>query len=141
MSDKRNRLAAVLRLRALAERKARGELAHAERELQLAQEMLRRRVETPRPEMPAELLSPLQLRALAMQGLRSHELLQEAAAEAERNRKLRDEAQQHWSDASREHKSAERLDERRRTQIAEQARVAAERALDEMVVLRRGWAQ
>ena len=141
MSAKKNRLAAVLRLRSLAERKARGELAHAEREVVLAEQMLRRRVEAPLPDVPADVLSPLQLRALALQGVRSHELLQQAAAEAERNRKVRDEAHQHWSETSKEHKSAERLDERRRSQMAEQARMAAERALDEMVVLRRGWAQ
>lgn len=137
----KNRLAAVLRLRALAERKARGELAHAEREVALSEEMLARRREAPLPEFPAESLTPLQLRALSLQGVRSHELLQQAAAEAERTRAARDEKHDHWSQASKEHKSAERLDERRRTQIAEQARIAAERALDEMVVLRRGWAQ
>lgn len=137
----KNRLAAVLRLRALAERKARGELAHHEREVARTEEMLRRRVEAPLPEVPEDSLTPLQLRALSLQGVRSHELLQYAAAEADRTRKLREQAHDTWSEASREHKSAERLDERRRSQIAEQARIAAERALDEMVVLRRGWAQ
>ncbi|HWH33276.1 MAG TPA: hypothetical protein VNU01_11460 [Egibacteraceae bacterium] len=137
----KSRLAAVLRLRSLAERKARGQLAHAEREAALAAEMLDRRREAPPPAVPSEVLTPLQLRALSLQGVRSHELLQAAAAEAQRTQKTRDQAHDHWAHASKEHKSAERLDERRRSQIAEQARVAAERALDEMVVLRRGWAQ
>jgi len=136
----KNRLAAVLRLRALAERRARGELAHAERELQLAEEMLQRRHEAPPPERPAEVLSTLQLHALALQGVRSHELLIEAAAEVERNRLVRQDVHEHWSEASKEHKSAERLDERRRAQMADHARMAAERALDELVLLRRGWA-
>lgn len=138
---KKNRLAAVLRLRSLAERKARGELAHAEREAALAAQMLDRRREAPAPAVPSDVLTPLQLRALALQGVRSHELLQAAAAEAQRAGQARDQAHDNWAHASKEYKSADRLDERRRSQIAEQARVAAERALDEMVVLRRGWAQ
>lgn len=138
---KDSRLSAVLRLRALTERKARGELAHAEREQALAEQMLQRRREAPRPDAPEDLLSPIQLRALALQGVRSHELLVEAAAEVQRTWQFRNQAHDTWATASKEHKSAERLDERRRSQIAEQARVAAERALDEMVVLRRGWAR
>jgi flagellar export protein FliJ len=138
---KKSRLHAVLRLRSLAERQARGKLAESERELARAREILEHRRQAPLPQVPAEVLSPLQLRVLSMQGVRSHELLVQAAAEAERNRTARDDAQRHWSDATRELKSTERLDERRRTQLADAARAAAERALDEMVVLRRGYAR
>lgn len=138
---KKSRLHAVLRLRSLSERQARGRLAESERELAKARELLEHRRHAPLPEAPAEILSPLQLRVLSIQGVRSHELLQEAAAEAERNRAARDDAQRRWSEATRELKSTERLDERRRSQVAEAARFAAERALDEMVVLRRGYAR
>jgi flagellar biosynthesis chaperone FliJ len=138
---KKSRLHTVLRLRSLAERQARGRLAERERELAKAREMLEHRRQVPPPEAPADVLSPLQLRVLSMQGVRSHELLMEAAAEAERNRTARDEAQRHWSDATRELKSTERLEDRMRTQMADAARLAAERALDEMVVLRRGYAR
>lgn len=138
---KKSRLQAVLRLRSLAERQARGRLAESERELAKAREMLERRREAPQPEAPGDVLSPLQLRVLSMQGVRSHELLMAAADEAERNREARDDAKRNWSEATRELKSTERLEERRRTQVADAARLAAERALDEMVVLRRGYAR
>lgn len=139
MSVGRSRLAAVLRLRAMAERRTRGQLAHAEREQRRAEEMLARRREAPLPESPEGLLSPLQLRALALQGVRSHELLLHAAAEVERSREVRGQAHREWSEASRELKSTERLDERRTQQAVDHARTAAERALDELVLLRRGW--
>jgi flagellar biosynthesis chaperone FliJ len=134
-----NRLAAVLRLRTIQERRARGELARAEREQVLAEEMLERRRQAPPPIPPRDVLTPLQLRALSLQGVASHELVLAAANGLDLARHARDTAHSQWSEASREQKATERLDERRRAQAAEHARVAAERALDELVVLRQGW--
>lgn len=137
MSRRQTRLATVLRLRALNERRARGALSQAEMDLDARRREFERRQSEPPVRPPSEVLTPLQLRILALQGVRSQELLLEAAAEQERAQLRRAEAHEQWSQASIEHKSTERLQERRQAETALQARMAAERVLDELVVLRR----
>lgn len=135
----RSRLAAVLRLRTVHERRARGRLAEADREVARSRQAVERRREQLPPPPPKEVLSPQQLHVLALQGVRSNELLEEAAAEHQRTIELRAEAEHEWSQRSVERKSVERLDERRRAEAAIEAAKAAERVLDELTILRRGW--
>lgn len=136
---RRHRLSAVLRLREVRERRARGALGAAERELaERARERERRAAELP-PPPPQELLTPVQLRVLALQGVRAHELLEQAGEALQAAAEQREEVHRRWSETSRERKSAERLQERREAEAAVAARKAAERTLDDLAVMRRGW--
>ncbi|HEX7098646.1 MAG TPA: hypothetical protein VF377_05350 [Acidimicrobiia bacterium] len=135
---KRSRLDTVLRLRAIKERQARVELAEslgaahaAAAELEAAEE-----AHASRP-VATGTLDAAQLRGLYLQGVRSAELLEQAA---EAHRRAQEKAaldRLGWSQASAEHQAVERLTERRRREAAELAgRVAAD-ALDDLVGLLR----
>lgn len=139
MSRRESRLRAVQRVREIRERQERARLAQADGEMRDAHESLEDRRARGVPQPPQERMSPLALRVLALQGVRSVELIEEAAAEYERTQMHRAEVHSDWSRASVAKKSVDRLEERQRTEAALQARQAAERSLDELVILRRGW--
>lgn len=132
----KDRIATVLRVRTLSERRAAGALAGAEQELRRADELVaRRRADTLVP--PAEgVLRPLQLRALELQRLARHELVEAALSERELSEVQHGELARAWTLASIQRRSAERLSERRSEVMATMARTAADRALDEAALLR-----
>lgn len=133
----RDRIASVLRIRHVAERLALGAVARAERELAEAQ----RRVDAAREaydarQHPVQPVTPNQLRLLELQGLAQLEIVQDTAADRDLTAERRAELQQAWALASVQRKSTERLADRRAEERAVTARRAADRALDEVVVLR-----
>ena len=83
------------------------------------------------------MLTPLQLRTLQLQGIRSLELLAEAAAAYEHAELAKESARLSWMNAQTDLKSAEQLDQRRREEGALQARIASQRSLDELSVMMR----
>lgn len=132
-----NRIATVLRIRALTERLAIGALAKGQQEAARAEQLVAERRAAAQVRQPRTTLTPLHLRALQLQGLAGHELVADAVV-------LRDQAdgrvaqlQVERSQASMRRKSVERLAERRGAEAAIAARSAADRALDEAAVLRR----
>jgi flagellar export protein FliJ len=135
---RRTPIATLLRLREIRERQQAGGLAAQRREEARAVDELaeRRRAHEERLH-PTTQISAAELRVLQLQGIRSLELVAEAAVALEREQGLTLAARHKWEDASRELKSVERLDERRRIETALEARRAADRALDEIVVTRR----
>jgi flagellar export protein FliJ len=135
---RRSPIATLLRLREIRERQQAGNLAAQRREEARAVDELaeRRRAHEERIH-PTIQITAGELRVLQLQGIRSLELVAEAAVALEHEQALTLEARHKWEDASRELKSVERLDERRRTEMALEARRAADRALDEVVVTRR----
>lgn len=135
----RNPLGRLVRLREIREEQARAALGAATRGATNAKSALDAAAAEyeARPALP-ELLTPAELRGLMLQGVRSQELVQ-AAAEGYHNALAQtDEARRAWSAASSDLRSAEKLDQRRRREGEHLAQVAADRALDEMVLTLRG---
>lgn len=135
---KRSRLDTVLRLRAIRERQARVKLARSLGDERAAASELEARVQAhaSRP-VAAGTLDARQLRGLYLQGVRSVELLEQAA---EAHRKAQEKAaldRLGWSQASADYQAVDRLTQRLRREAAELAgRVAAD-ALDDLVGLLR----
>ena len=131
----RNPFTGLLRIRSAKERQARGDMATAQANLADARQALQDLTEELRKEAPVEdVLTPEQLAVLRMRGIRSLEMLREAAdayAEAERRRR---EQTERWRRASNELDAAEKLDRRRREEIARAAALAGEKALDDLVI-------
>jgi flagellar export protein FliJ len=135
---KRSPIATLLRLREIRERQQAGGLAAQQRsEARALDELAERRRAHEERVHPTTQITAAELRVLQLQGIRSLELVAEAAVALEHEQNLTLDARRKWEDASRELKSVERLDERRRTEMALEARRAADRALDEIVVTRR----
>lgn len=134
---RRDRIATVLRVRSVQERQAQAAAARAAADEVAADAALagRRDRDSRRPRPRGE-LSPLQLRSLQLMGVRSRELIEEAAAVASRAAEHRDAIDAEATRASVRRRSAERLHERRREAAVHAAAAAAERALDELVTLR-----
>jgi flagellar export protein FliJ len=134
----RNPIATLLRLRQIRERQRAGGLAAQQRaEARAVDELAARRRAHEERIHPTAQITAAELRVLQLQGIRSLELVSEAAVALEHEHDLTLEARRMWEDANRELKTVERLDERRRTEMALEARRAADRALDEIVVTRR----
>lgn len=132
----KGRIATVLRVRTLAERRAAGALANAECEVRQADQLLARRRADASVPPAVGVLRPLQLRALELQRLARHELVEAALSDRDLSEAQRAELAHAWTLASVRRRSAERLDERRSVLAAAAARAAADRALDEAALLR-----
>jgi flagellar biosynthesis chaperone FliJ len=133
-------LGKLVRLREIREHQARRALGEANRRSLAARETLRVREEAHRqvPELPP-VLSPVQLRALQLQGIRSLELLAEAAAAYAASLEETEHARHDWRQAHGQLESAKRLERRRREEAVRRARLAAQRSLDQlMLTLREG---
>lgn len=132
------RIGAVVRVRRILERRALGGVAEGQQALREADGVVedRRQAHLARPTGPVE-LDATTLRALQLQGLGSHELVEAAeGARAVAEHRV-EELRRAWSLASVRRKSVERLAERRAHEEAAAAERAAARALDELVLQRR----
>jgi flagellar export protein FliJ len=136
---RRDPLAALTKLRGFREREARVGMGLAMRKEAEARAALqeRRRAYDARP-VPQGPLSPLQVLTFHLQGIRSTELVAEAALELEAQRASTDAARREWSAASDRLKASERLQQKRREESARLAQAAAMRALDELAVMMQG---
>lgn len=133
-----DRLHSVLRLRELAERTARGATAQGQRRVDVARERVAERVDAVRALVPPDRpLGAAELRVLQLQGLAQHDLVVAALADVDVAEHDLVELRRAWSLASVQRKSVERLVEQRRVEAAVEARKAADRALDEVVLLQR----
>jgi flagellar biosynthesis chaperone FliJ len=132
---RRDPIGTLLRLRGIRERQARGQLAVAQQQLAAADDELaqRRQAYLDRPQ-PAASLTPAQLRVLTLQGVRTLELLNEAAEAYEAETRRERQAREAWITKTNELESAQRLSERREVDAAVWARKAADKALDELVL-------
>lgn len=122
-------------LRGIRERQARSALGAANARVGAARDELgsRRRAHEERAGLPPE-LTAAQLRALQLQGIRSVELIAEAAAAYAAAREEADRARREWEQAHGRLESAKRLDHRRRLEAARRAEAAAQRSLDQLVL-------
>jgi flagellar biosynthesis chaperone FliJ len=135
MAKKRDPIATLLRIRGIRERQARGQLAVAQQQTAAAEDELaqRRHAYLERP-APSAQLSPAQLRVLTLQGVRSMELLNDAADAYEDEQRREQRARDAWITTTNQLQSAQRLGERRELDAAVSARKAADKALDELVL-------
>jgi flagellar biosynthesis chaperone FliJ len=136
---RRNPATVLMRIRAFKENEALRRLGVARtREEAAAAELVAREQEYVSRPVPDGLLSPVELRALQLQGVRSMELLAEAATTSRRARQLTEDARRVWLKTRDELESVKRLDVRRRNEAARAARRAADRELDRLVVESQG---
>ncbi len=135
MSKKRDPIGTLLRIRGIRERQARGQLAQAQQQAAAAEDELaqRRQAYLERP-APSASLTPAQLRVLTLQGIRSMELLNDAAAAYEEEARRVQRARDAWINTTNQLQSAQRLGERRELDAAVAARKASDKALDELVL-------
>jgi flagellar export protein FliJ len=132
---RRNPATALMRIRSFKESEALRRLGAARsREEAAALERAAREHEYLTRPTPDGLISPVELRALQIQGIGSAEALAAAAAACRRAQDLSDETKRMWLKARDELESVKRLDQRRKREAARAAGRAAERALDELVV-------
>ncbi len=132
---KRDPIKTLLRIRDIRERQARGRLAVQHQEQAKAETALERRQRAyMERDVPARELSPAQLRVLSLQGIRSLELLNDAARALDEERLRTERVRDAWSRTANALRSAQRLDERREIDAAVSARKASDKALDELVL-------
>jgi flagellar biosynthesis chaperone FliJ len=136
---RRDPVAAVAKLRGFKEREARMGMGLAMRKEAESRAALaeRRRAYEARP-VPQGPLSALEIRTFHLQGIRSSEDVAAATEAVEANRLAADEARREWGMASDRLKAAERLQQKRREELARVAQAAAMRSLDELAVMMRG---
>lgn len=133
---RRNRLDSVLRLRSIAERQARVELARStQAQREASDELARRQAQQEDRATGNQELDATQLRGLHLQGVRSHELVQNAAEAFRAARETAAMDRLGWTRASAEAEAVDRLDERRRREAAELAGRATADILDDLAAL------
>ncbi len=134
-----DRTRVVLRVREALERRAKAEAARAEADLRAHVERTRAlaRAHDTRPPVAGQ-LSPLQLRALQLQGLATWTKLAEATAAADTARSVRDERVAERQRRTIDRRATERMVERRSEEAAVAAAATAQRALDDIAVSRWG---
>lgn len=136
---RRDPVAAIAKLRGFKERQARMGMGLAMRKEAESRAALaeRRRAYDARP-VPQGPLSALEIRTFHLQGIRSSEDVVRATEAVEASRVAAAEARQEWATASDRLKAAERLQQKRREELARIAQAAAMRSLDELAVMMRG---
>lgn len=133
---RRNVFSVLARLRAIDEKIARTQLATAHDARRRARERLDEFKAEYRGQVPAEQrLSAAQLLSLHMRGIRSAELIDEAAAEVERTTEVLTARTDRWRSSAADLEAAERLEARVKDKHAGEARRAAERALDDLFAM------
>ncbi len=131
-------LARLLRLRQIREKAARIEMAHARQGQQEAaeREEIARRAEDDFVG-PLDLMRPAQLTAMRLMGVRLHEIREAACADHDEAQRRLDVRRDSWRKTSVELEGTEALQDKRNRAAALAARIAAERALDDIQIVRR----
>lgn len=138
MSRKRTPLSRLLRLREIRERAARIELGRARRsEQEAADAAFLAKTADQAHVFPSEMMRPAQLRAMRLMGVRLHEIREAAETEHDEARRRLEQRRGAWQSAATDADAAEALVDKRNRAAATAARAAAERALDELQVIRR----
>ncbi len=120
-------------LRSIEERRRRADVSNAQNVYQEAMARLEELKEKYRSERPAEeSLTAAQLRSLQLRGLASNELLETAAAGVDQSRQRLDDGVDSWRKAAADLDAAERLELREKHEAARNARIAAERSLNDL---------
>jgi flagellar export protein FliJ len=130
---RKNPFDVLVRLRSIDERVARARLATTRQ----AHDMARRKLEELKAMHseeidPGEILGSVNLRSLQLRGLSSYEMVTEAAQVYQRSERAMNTKSEAWRRAAADVDAAERLDERRKQELAREAAKAAEKSLDDL---------
>ena len=136
---KRNPFNVLLRLRAIDEKMARASLANTRQAHERARQKLEELKEQHRESLQVEeVLGAAQLRSLQLRGMGSHEILTAAAQVVQQSERAMHAKADAWRRSAADLDAAERLDEKKRTEIAQEAAKAAEKSLDDLVGMLHG---
>jgi flagellar biosynthesis chaperone FliJ len=131
---KKNPFDVLVRLRSIDERMARAQLATSRQAHDQARRKLEELKEKHQEEIEVgELLGPVNLRSLQLRGMGSYELLTEAARVYRNSERAMNSRAESWRRAAADVDAAERLDERRKQELARDAAKAAEKSLDDLI--------
>ncbi|MDJ0924469.1 MAG: hypothetical protein QNJ77_07905 [Acidimicrobiia bacterium] len=131
---RKNPFDVLVRLRKIDEKIARSELANKRRAHELARRKLEELKAKHREEIDVgELLGPVNLRSLQLRGMGSYEMLSEAAEVYQHSERAMHAKAEQWRRAAADVDAAERLDERRKQEMARDAAKAAEKSLDDLM--------
>jgi flagellar export protein FliJ len=136
---KRNPFNVLVRLRAIEEKQARASLANTRQAHDRARQKLDELKEQQLDELAVEeILGAAQLRSLQLRGLGSHEMLVAAAQVVRQSERAMSVKSAEWRRAAADLDAAERLDEKKRQQLAQEAAKASEKAMDDLVAMLHG---
>lgn len=136
---KRNPFNVLVRLRSIDEKQARASLANSRHAHEQARKKLEELKAKHREDIDVgEILGPVNLRSLQLRGMGSYELVAAAAQtfqQSERTMASRSEA---WRRSAADLDAAERLDEKRKQEMAREAAKSAEKSLDDLMGMLHG---
>jgi len=131
---RKNPFDVLVRLRKIDEKMARAELATKRRAHDQARRKLEELKAIHREEIDVgAMLGPVNLRSLQLRGMGSYELLTEAAEVYQNSERAMHAKAEAWRRAASDVDAAERLDERRKQELARDAAKAAEKSLDDLI--------
>lgn len=131
---RKNPFDVLVRLRKIDEKMARAELANKRRTHELARHKLEELKAKHTEELEAEeLLGAVNLRSLQLRGMGSYEMLMQAAEVFQHSERAMRAKADAWRRAASNLDAAERLDERRKQELAREAAKAAEKSLDDLM--------
>jgi flagellar export protein FliJ len=131
---RKNPFDVLVRLRKIDEKMARAELANTRRAHDKARRKLEELKAKHREDIEVgDLLGAVNLRSLQLRGLGSYEMLTEAARVYQNSERAMHSKSEAWRRAAADVDAAERLDERRRQDLARDAAKAAEKSLDDLI--------
>lgn len=131
---KRNPFNVLFRLRAIDEKMARASLANTRQAHERARQKLEKLREQHRESLQVEdIIGAAQLRSLQLRGMGSHEMLTAAVQVVQQSERAMHTKAEAWRRSAADLDAAERLDEKKKQEIAQEAAKAAEKNMDDLV--------
>lgn len=131
---KRNPFGVLVRLRSIDEKQARASLANTRMAHEQARQKLEELKARHREDLDVgEILGPVNLRSLQLRGMGSYELVAEAAQTFQQSEKALHSRSEAWRRSAANLDAAERLDDRRKQDMARDVAKAAEKSLDDLM--------
>lgn len=131
---KKNPFDVLVRLRRIDEKMARAELANTRRVHDRARRKLEELKAIHREDIDVGAqLGAVNLRSLQLRGMGSYEMLADAARVYQNSERSMHAKSESWRRAAADVDAAERLDERRKQDLAKEAAKAAEKSLDDLI--------
>lgn len=131
---KNNPFNVLVRLRSIDEKQARASLATTRQAHEKARKKLDELKTKHREDMDlGEVLGPVNLRSLQLRGLGSYEMVAAAAETFQQSERALTAKSDAWRRAASDLDAAERLDEKRKQELAREAAKSAEKSLDDLM--------
>ncbi len=131
---RKNPFDVLVRLRKIDEKMARAQLATTRQSHEKARRKLEELKAKHREDIDVgEMLGPVNLRSLQLRGMGSYEQLTEAARVYQNSERAMNARSEAWRRAAADVDAAERLDDKRRQDLAREAAKSAEKSLDDLI--------